>query len=312
VPLDLEKSVESIGKPLGLVAAAAYAVGVLITNLFLSGRGVFYGALLRTEYILAGLLWCFLISLPAVAFAYVRFEWRTLRTDAASRRYVRVAFGTLLTPLFFMYFPSTFLARLSEGAIGPGDISFYATVLSLCSCTYAAWATVRDLRVFREPLGSISGFTLYQFLLGPMLLLSGITLYARFTYPYLDSAFGGGRRAPVFVIVGPDAPRALLMSLPRSRRNPGEVGPVEILLEGEREFFLLPSPPRDEDRAVMVSRDLIKGVRPAQPAPPPPPKPAPVTPQPPNPEIPLNVPMEGGAKKATPVVEKPGERLPKS
>jgi hypothetical protein len=264
----LDKPFEAIGRPLGIAAAIAYGMGVLIANLFLSGYGVFGGALLRTEYVLVGLLWCFLTLLPAVAFSLIQGFWRDVRQAVAARRYFGAAVPAALIPIALLLFPSMFFDRLSGGALKAGDLDFYGAIIYLCSGSYFFKSLVTDVQTATaadSPLDALKKGHLYSVSWNLMLLLGSITSYARFTYPHFEAAFGGGHRPRVFVVLSADAPSAIVRALPRARRSPGVLGPVEVLLEGEREFFLIPSPVQADAKAIMVPRDLVRGMVPALP-----------------------------------------------
>lgn len=261
--LGIGRSVEATGRLLGVVLGAAYGAGVLVTDIYLTAHGVHSYSLVRSEYILAGLLWFFLCCFPVIWFLWARAEWQSLRTELASRRYGAAAFSTILLPVSFVMFPYFFLTQLSRQRLNPGEVAFYLAIASLGGCAFAGWATFRDLRAFAGDHSTARGARLYQFLWGPVSLLASITLYASSTYPTFDAAIGGGHRDPVYVIVSPQAPRDLLFGLPRSRQRPHLVGPVELLFESDHDFFLLPAPPREGDHAIMIPRELVQGVLPS-------------------------------------------------
>lgn len=264
----LDKSLEALGRPLAIAAAIAYGMGVLIANVFLSSYGVFGGALLRTEYVLVGLLWCFLTLLPAVAYSLVRGIWKSVTEALASHHYIRAVLTSVLIPVSLLVFPFIFFDRLSGGALKAGDLNFYGAIIYLCSGSYFLKALATDIQAAtaaETPADALKKGHLYNVSWGLMILLGSVTSYARFTYPHFDSAFGGGRRPRVLIVLASDAPRALVQALPRDRRSSEVLGPVEVLLEGENAFFVVPSPPPEGAKAVMVPRDLVKGMVPASP-----------------------------------------------
>jgi hypothetical protein len=256
-----------LGKVLVLVAGLAYGAGLLIVNLFLSSHGVLGGGLLRSDYVVVGLLWLVITLVPVAMFDAAGYYWRFVRENLKERRYAVVAILAAFLTLLIVAIPTAALVLLSGGTMIPTDESFYVALIVTGAMSGAAWLLWRDLtnaaKVKR--LADLLFGRLYPIALSLLIFFGAVVLYARYVYPGLDAAFGGARRRPVFIVLAPDTPTAVLRSLPRSRRLPGLAGPVVVLLETDQHILLLARPWPFEGGAIAVSKETVTALLPELP-----------------------------------------------
>lgn len=266
---------EFASKVLFVLVGSCYSVGLIIVNLHLTSLGIGGAELLRSDFVLAGasflvMLGAFLLLGPAIAYgvSVSRANW--------SRRSRWSAIGItalyLMTPIAF---PVIVISAFADSRVKFNRWSDWFLILLLAAMAFQARLLATTVRGYvekrRTPFDLPEHrYFLHYHALGVaglfILFLGAVVAYARSVYPYLSAAYGGGARSPVLLVLAPDeAQLAPFTSLPFDE-NTRTLGPVELVFESERDFFValpLGTQVGSSRKAVRIRRDLVAAIAPA-------------------------------------------------
>jgi hypothetical protein len=262
---DVEKTLDTLVRPVAIIAGGAYGLGVVIINLYLSRHGVYSGTLLRTEYVLAGLLWGFLALFAYCHLAGASELWRQVAEACASRHFLFAGLSGALIVLWFTVLPISFMVMLGGETSKVSELPFYyavGTAFLSASQVSGLVKALRDAGLKVDSAKPQRASDLLFAILQVTWVVATITAYSILAYPHLPAAIGGGKRSSVYVVLSSQTPAPLLRVLPRNHRAAGLVGPVSVVLENDREIYVLPNPLDDAGKAIMISRECVKGLIP--------------------------------------------------
>jgi hypothetical protein len=271
---------EISGKFVALSFAIVYTTGLLIVAFHLGQYGVFPLSLLRTQYIVAGLL-MFVPSVVTLAFVSAAFNdpyrthgeddegqpAKTISVETAKRvgQYLWNAFltvivlNTILAALASLFIPSL---ENAEYLIFQHWKSFLWCSLQIVILTKVASVVFTHLLVVSiDPasylkrsrlvaVGMALGFFLVMFLYSAQ-------YFARRIYPLIPYEFGGGQPLKVVFLLKPDATTELAPVLAMDATGKESV-PYYLLMETTESYFVI-SQKRDE-RAIELKKDMVHAV----------------------------------------------------
>lgn len=250
------------------LAAGAYSVGLLIVNLRLARFGVYSAGFVRTEYVLVGSLFVFLVALAHVSFSHGVNELGSCVAAAKERMWKRAvwhAANGLLTLTSVAFLP---LIVVSEGRllVEAWKLWFAAFIL-IGTGIWLQQTQERVLAVWRQITVSTDDSiesrkrqvsqVLNLLNIAPFLLLAAAG-YAHGVYPHISPAFGGGYRdQAIFLANEKGIEIAANLGLPQERPA-NLVGPLELLHESEKEYIVLPHGTESRYRAIRLNRSQFE------------------------------------------------------
>lgn len=265
------------------VTVLCFSVGLLIVNLRLAQYGIFSAGFVRTEYVLAGTLYFFLVALTWVAFGLAVREftdglakWRELKHGRALLTFFFAVIG-LIAPQVLA------LGTLSAYELAVHKWQFWFTMMVLIMAARYAHDFSDHLNEVWQRISKPSTAErrsterrtkdwhsrLQALLISVVLSITIVVGYATVSYPLLSPAFGGGRRDQVVLIPTNEGLRACkAIGLPLHMKETA-IGPLDILTESEHELIVLPKENADgpfKPRAIRLNRDLFEAVITVQPA----------------------------------------------
>lgn len=186
------------------MTGAAYAIGVLIANLGLGDLGFFGSELLRSSYLTAGATWLLLFGCGSSVTLAIYHSARRIALVWRRRQLHRVPI-IAFTPLIFVTLTGIVIASLRQDLSYLRYTTTWKAVFVVAVLPAVTLFIVWQFRHFTATLDRLSpkesfvslllSFELVIGLSG--ILLGGLLSYARFVYPLLPAAYGGGR--PVIV-----------------------------------------------------------------------------------------------------------------
>lgn len=252
-------SIETATKAGLVLVGAAYVVGLLILNLHIRKYGVSYLGFLQIEYVMAGVLWGFLV---AFTYALVVVWWHILkgaREDLKVKKFPQVLWRLLLVPFsLFAFFNlySTTLNFLGEGQwLGYKWKVAFALVLNVLVIFNLTTNVKGVLGQIRANIG-FKTFDLLYYVASLVIMLS---VYTGLVFPYLSPTFGGGKPRSAVFIVKPEHTETIKAIGLQSLLQERNVGPVEVIFEAS-DFFLISPPPdfsNSKVRAIRINKDLF-------------------------------------------------------
>lgn len=279
--------IEQLIRSFAIVAAAFYVVGFLTANSYLYLLGVSDFSLLRTRFILTGVMVIAPLAFALTFGIYAAidlsvFEWRG---GSVNRTWLWIASDVLLP--FALYFG--LFAVVAENAVTSALVD--AALLSV-ACSILVLAFLASLAIHRRTDRHPVSHLFYQgdraigqrfnerfgvpgalvenlafVVIGTLLFLLYVGLFGQRFYPILPEQLGGGRARTAQLLIVPDAAAAVnrlgIAVTAEDLLSP----PVELLWEGENSYVIrLPAP---RQRAVVqISHDLVEGVVTGQALPP--------------------------------------------
>lgn len=242
-----------------------FVLGLLIVNLRLSYYGIYSLEFIRTEYILAGAVFIFLVATASASFAYSQGNFNRVIPEIKEKRFgsafANMFFGliTLSAPLIvvfgFLFLNSGYIYSVNAWLSIFGLISF-AHIARLFISEFASFVHETN---FDDESGKIKQAEIANRLFGQIaFLLVFIGGYANLMYPHIPPSFGGGHKSPALLYPtsrGLDICKALKLPL---QSNQAIVGPVEILTESEKELvILIPDSLSGKQHAIRLNRELF-------------------------------------------------------
>jgi hypothetical protein len=243
---------------------ACYAAGYAVVNIRLSKFGVYTPGFARAEHVLAGATFLIFLGIAHVSLTYSAqiFAYaRASPTRFAAVKGFAVGLIVLIAPVWLV------LSRVA----GPGltwsksllTCGFMVGVVASYTNIRGQWAAMRP-----SPTDTSSGpyrlaFVRLMYFSTIVTGVLGITAYAHYVYPQISTTFGGGKHAPVVLLVTNEgALVAQQLVLPVSINNK-LVGPVEPLTETDAEIVLLTQGSQGfhpEANAVRLKKEYVEAV----------------------------------------------------
>jgi hypothetical protein len=271
--------IDQLVRGVAAIAAVFYVVGFLTTNAYLYQLGVSDFSLLRTRFILTGVLALAPLVLALIMGVYAALDATAFVGEAWGRRkaYLSVL-GDIAIP-FVLYFVLFFVVA-ENGVVASARYAGALTVLCaaivlmcMASLSFYRKSGRRPLqRVFyrgervafarfneRYGIPETAVETLVFVVGATILFLAYIGLFGQVFYPIIPEQLGGGKPRTVQLLVAADAvPAARELGIEVSEETPLSP-PLQLLWEGEETYAI--RLPRPHQRAVVqIDRALIDGV----------------------------------------------------
>lgn len=246
-----------------------FILGLLIVNLRLSWYGTYSQEFVRTEYILVGAIFIFLVTTAHTSFARSQADFKRTIPNIKSKRYLsalsNISFGliTLIAPLVvifgFLFFNNEYIFSWM-GLLSILGLIIFAHIAMLFLSELAT--LIYEFHPSTESEKPDRVVAVDRLLGQVAFLLIYLGMYSNFMYPYISPAFGGGHKSPVMLhptLRGVEISKAL--SLPM-HNNPEIVGPIEILTESEKELVvLIPDTLSGKQQAVRLNKELFDAIQ---------------------------------------------------
>ena len=274
-PAPIEQMVRSVA----VVAGLFYVLGFLTTNAYLYRIGVSDFSLLRTRFILTGVLTLAPLALALVWGIYAALDFTVYGGEGGlSRNAYLWVFVDIAAP-FVLYF-------LLFSFVAENDVYTSARDAALLSaiCALVVLALLGSLSLYhtseRRPLSHLAyrghppdlGRFSERFGVpnavvesmvfgvgGVLLFLAYVGIFGHHFYPAIPEQIGGGRpRAVQLLIAASAVPAARELGLDVSEEAPLSP-PLELLWEGEESYVVRLPEPRQR-AVVQIARGLVDGV----------------------------------------------------
>lgn len=278
-PPGSKQGLEPLVKSLAAITAVFYVVGFLTTNAYLYKLGVSDFSLLRTRFVLTGVLTVIPLVLALMGGIYAAVD--TAAFGGIGRNMSRASLWALadISVPFLLYFLLFWFVADNDPATSARDA---ALLSALCAVIVAAFLAALALfqrsghrpvshLMYRRRSVSYERFTgwfgipdfvverLVFAVAGPLLLFAYIGVFGDHFYPMIPEQIGGGRPRVVQLLVAADAvPAVRELGLEVTTEEPVSP-PVALLWEGEQSMIVRLPPPR-ERTVVQLSRGLIDGI----------------------------------------------------
>lgn len=251
----------------------SYGLGLLIVNIYLNRYGVYTVELVRSDFVLVGAAFIFLVALATTSAArgmvLVRRYPDAWKETKLRTRLWRITTVTVQALFAFVLAPALALVTLSRNAVGLDQWQIWlAAVLLSGTGVHAANLCRQAVQVVREALAPPNGeantsglMSQAYFALDVVLSLSlSIGSYALLAYPHLAPAFGGANRDRVVL-----APTQAGTEVARHLRLPmdanGDIGPVKLLSDTETELVIVAGDDSSyKTKAIRIRREYISAV----------------------------------------------------
>lgn len=248
-----------------------FALGLLIINLRLATFGVFDGGFLRTEYVLTGALFLFLVVQAGVSFHYSLT--RVVDGRDLWRKGNKIKGFALIGLTIFAYTgtQSYALGILSQHQLGFLNWKTWLVLAILLGAAVQVRVLFGDSygvckqffhSVENDRVSEFSG-QLNDLAFSLLFVLVFIAMYAQYAFPKLSPAFGGGLKDHVILLPterGVEVIKAL--GLP-ARKDQKTFGPFEILTESDKEIVIISDDIKKESvtiHAIRINRSLLDAV----------------------------------------------------
>lgn len=204
---------ERIGKCIGLIGMAVYAIGLMSTCLYYGPRGIQVFELVNSAYVLTGIAFC----LPALLSGVGLKLFRELR-KAQGLLPALIAMVVILVIAFISYAiiveAGGMEASFGKGDFSPNVLRPVVFILAMAGISLLGWNFVRILwtteaasRLPLQPIAFDSNKHVYDrvFALAGIVFLFGIYGHTFLSglMPELSSVFGGGATRPVRFVISP-------------------------------------------------------------------------------------------------------------
>lgn len=201
---ELARAFELVSKVALTMLGLAYALGLVIVNLYLRRFGFFSAGLLRVEYVMAGLLWLALFGVGYLFEVLVRRGATAAKYFWASKRrtkaVVRALAGTLVPFVAFLFILTKIFVDFSARSGRDWQAVLFVFVtpsvfLNFGTFLKAGWQQYRQAEA--DPTVDISVFMIA---VQGATLLTFLTYYAQVAYPRIHPSYGGGAPSQVRII----------------------------------------------------------------------------------------------------------------
>lgn len=270
---------EQLVKSLAAITAVFYVVGFLTTNSYLYKLGVSDFSLLRTRFVLTGVLTTIPLALALMGGIYAAVD--TAAFGGIGRNMSRASLWALadISVPFLLYFLLFWFVADNDPVTSARDA---ALLSALCAVIVAAFLAALALfqrsghrpvshLMYRRRSVSYERFTgwfgipdfvverLVFAVAGTLLLFAYIGVFGDHFYPMIPEQIGGGRPRVVQLLVAADAvPAVRELGLYVTAEAPVSP-PVALLWEGEQSIIVRLQPPH-ERTVVQLARGLVDGV----------------------------------------------------
>ena len=271
--------IETLVRSVAIVGALFYVLGFLTTKAYLYKLGVSDFSLLRTRFILTGVLTLAPLVLALIGGIYAALDVTVYGSHAGltSRAYLWILADIALP--FALYFILFSVVAENDVVTSARDAALLSAV-----CAVIVLAALAALAVYRKserrPLSHLSyrgqPVTYDRFterfgvpsaviettifaVAGVELFVACIGLFGQYFYPTLPEQLGGGRPRVAQILVSGDAvPAVRELGLDVTEDAPLSP-PVQLLWEGEESYVIrLPRP--HHGAVVQIARGLVDGV----------------------------------------------------
>ncbi len=245
-------------------AAVCFSVGLLIVNLRLARYGVFSSELVRSEYVTAGALFIFLVTLTQLSLTYGLTEIESAAPRWRDGRHIASVF-TVIFGLMEIFAPLVIALNFMS------DREFMWIVIgTLVGASTTGSILLQRLiefsRVILVPPSTVSTESKRRIQLRALLMLlvfnfSSITLYAYYAYPHLSPAIGGGKREQVMLRAteqGIAVSKSLLLPVQVGTQL---IGPLQLLTETDSEIVIIIEPSEGmKFRSLRLQRNMFEAM----------------------------------------------------
>jgi len=266
-------------RSVAIVGALFYVLGFLTTNAYLYKLGVSDFSLLRTRFILTGVLTLAPLALALIGGIYAALD-ATLygsHSGLTTRAYLWILADIALP--FALYFTLFSVVAENDVVTSARDAALLSAV-----CAVIVLALLLSLALYRKserrPLSHLAYRgqpvtydrfterfsvpnavveTMIFAVAGVVLFLAYVGLFGQYFYPRLPEQLGGGRpRMAQILVTGDATPAVRELGLDVTENAPLSP-PVQLLWEGEESYVIrLPRP--NNGAVVQIARGLVGGV----------------------------------------------------
>src|SRR5215208_5137651 len=250
--------INSLVRSVATVAALFYVLGFLTTNAYLYKLGVSDFSLLRTRFILTGVLTLAPLVLALIGGIYAALDVTVYgsHTGLTTRAYLWILADIALP--FVLYFALFSVVAENDVVTSARDAALLSAV-----CAVIVLALLLSLALYRKserrPLSHLAYWgqpvtydrfterfgvpntvveTMIFAVAGVVLFLAYIGLFGQYFYPLLPEQLGGGRPRMAQILVSGDAvPAVRELGLDVTEAAPLSA-PVELLWEGEESYVI--------------------------------------------------------------------------
>jgi len=261
------------------VGALFYVLGFLTTNAYLYKLGVSDFSLLRTRFILTGVLTIAPLALALIGGLYAALDVTIYGSDSGLTTHAYLWILLDVAFPFALYFVLFSVVAENDVVTSARDAALLSAV-----CAVIVLAALAALAIYRKserrPLSHLAyrgqpvtydrfterfGVpnavveTMIFAVAGVVLILAYIGLFGQYFYPTMPEQLGGGRPRVAQILVSGDAvPAVRELGLDVTEDAPLSP-PVELLWEGEESYVIrLPRP--HHGAVVQIARGLVAGV----------------------------------------------------
>jgi len=271
--------IETLVRSVAIVGALFYVLGFLTTNAYLYKLGVSDFSLLRTRFILTGVLTLAPLALALIGGIYAALDVTVYssHTGLTTRAYFWILADIALP--FALYFTLFSVVAENDVITSARDAALLSAVCAvmvlallaslalyrkserrpLSHLAYRGQPVIYDRFTERFGVPSAVVETMIFAVAGVVLFLAYIGLFGQYFYPTLPEQLGGGRPRVAQILVSGDAvPAVRELGLQVSEEAPLSP-PVQLLWEGEESYVIrLPRP--HHGAVVQIARGLVGGV----------------------------------------------------
>jgi len=255
------------------IVGVFYAVGLVIVNVDLSLYGIVHLDLARPEYVMAGALWVVVVLGPIVASLVGLVNARGF-INASQRSFKGLSAAVVTTVLAGFAFPVLVMLSLSSRDEGAA-LSLGVRYLVLVAAVTATATLVFPLVIYGGRTFSITPDWRFRSVAtipavsGAVVILAVmIWLYVAYAFPYMNRAFGGGRKPVVQIALRQAAPLSWTFTGMPISSDGASVGPVLLVVERSDAVVVSPIPtsdppwygPRRPASTTAIARELIAAV----------------------------------------------------
>jgi hypothetical protein len=260
--LKYKDNIETVSKGIIALIAIAYVVGLLILNTHLRNFGIRYLSFLQVEYVLVGMLCLFLTITTYLSGAVIYRQIKCLCSEKKERsRSIFVSFIILITLLVYWLIMFGFVVDFDFRVIDlPGLVVVLVLLVNAFGMNSVVILSKSD---FSKYLNVSKNHILYKFsliLFSVVALTIGIASYANFVFPKLTSAYGGGKKQIIQLLVNAEfIPEIKNIGL-RINDETKKSEKLELILETDDAYFISP-PIENSDgqhiKAIRINKDEI-------------------------------------------------------
>lgn len=270
---------EMLVKSLAAIAATFYVLGFLTTNAYLYGVGVSDFSLLRTRFILTGVLTLLPLVLALVGGIYAAVDLFAREGDGGIPGRVYLWLLADIALPFILYFALFSVVAENDVITSARDAALLSAV-----CAVIVLATLASIFLYRtserRPLSRLGrrsqpiSYDRFRARFGVpdvvvesmlfavaalVLFLAYIGLFGQYFYPTVPEQLGGGRPRLAQLLIAADAvPAVRELGLEVTEEFPLSP-PLELLWEGEATYVVRLPPPHGRS-VVQLSRELVAGL----------------------------------------------------